>query len=140
MKGSISTTRILPGLVSQYTIVALPSWAWVCIDEHVSSIYENDYARFINDTRSILTCDSELPSFLCLVATDLRDHKMRDLYNLANDNDILLDVQEGRHRRGRSARYPKSFKFPTIFMIFKFIPHATDMKTLWHRRNYSKLA
>lgn len=140
MKGSISTTRILPGLVSEYTIVALPSWAWIWIDEHVSNTYENDYSRFIRDTRAVLNCDSELPTFLSLVATDLRDHKMRSLYNLANDNDLLQDVQVGRHRRQRSEKYPKSFKFPTIFMIFKFIPHATDMKTLWHRKNYSKLA
>ncbi|MEM6780722.1 MAG: hypothetical protein AAF569_02545 [Pseudomonadota bacterium] len=138
MKGSISCARILPGLISQYTIVALPTWAWIWIDDHVRTTYANDYGSFIKDAGEILKCDSELPSFLSLIATDLRDHKMRNLYNLANDNDILLDFKNNKKRKQRSKRYPRSFSFPTIFMVFKFMPHATDMKTLWHRRNYHK--
>lgn len=139
MKGSISSTRILPGLVSEYTIVALPSWAWMWIDDHVSRSYGNDYTRFIQDTRHLLSCDSELPSFLSLVATDLRDNKMRSLYNLANDNDILLDCQAPKPRKARSKKYPVTFNYPNIFMIFKFIPHATDMQTLWSRKHYKRI-
>lgn len=139
MKGSVSSTRILPGLVSEYTIVALPSWAWIWIDDHVTQTYGSDYKKFIKDTQQVLKCDSELPSFLSMIATDLRDHKMRHLYNLANDNDILLSLNTKKRARGRSKKYPKNFRFPTIFMVFKFMAHATDMKTLWHRRNYNRL-
>ena len=140
MKGSVSLTRILPGLSSEYTIVALPSWACVWIDDHVQHSYDNDYSKFMKEAGEILKCDSEIPSFLSLVATDLRDHKMRKLYNLANDNDILQDFSDNVSRKPRSTKYPKSLKFPTLYMIFKFIPHATDMKTLWSRRNYHLLA
>lgn len=139
MNRTISSTRILPGLLSEYAIVALPSWAWNWIDDHVEKAYANDYGQFIKDARQYLNCDSDLPSFLSLIAEDLRDSRLRDMYHLANDNDIITSLTSLKPKRERSKKYPRSFKFPTIFQIFKFIPHATDMNTLWNRRHYHNL-
>lgn len=129
-------TRILPGLASEYTIVSLPQWAWMWIDDHVEIVYENDFHAFINETRHIVKDEKQLGEFLSLMASDLRDHQMRTIHNLANDNNVL-DSTNPVPIQNTTPRH-KPLQFPTILMVFKFLPHATDLKTIWARRNYQK--
>lgn len=138
MRGRSIITRILPGLTSEYAIVGLPQWAWLWIDDHVEELYANDYRQFIDDTKGVLEDEAELTDFLSLMASDLRDYQLRDMHNLANDNDVLNSNCPFRYAQNITPVSPPAFKFPTIFMVFKFIPHATDLKTLWLRKNYSK--
>jgi hypothetical protein len=138
---SISTisTRILPGLSSEYSIVALPSWAWIWIDEYVKHCYQDNYASFMEEARALVGQKEEtMPTFLTHLAQDLRDYQLRHYHYLANDN--APDKKTLRHAtltRAASKKYPKQLKFPTIFKLFKFIPHVTDIKTVWQRKYYN---
>lgn len=138
MNNPILSTRILPGLTAEHAIVALPSWAWIWIDDYVTRCYNNDYAAFIADAGVILKNDEQsLSLFLSTLAEDLRDFQMRNHYYLANDN--IPDRNSLRRitlTRGHKRSYPRQLKFPTIFKLFKFVAHATDMQTIWQRKHY----
>lgn len=130
-------TRIIPGLKSEYAIVSLPANEWYWIDQLVESAYRNGYEGFMRETRKHLTHEEDLEMFLATVAWDMQEKSMRREHNLSNDNDVMK-MYERETWLKQSPNYPKSFTFPTIFQVFKFLPHATDMETLWQRRNYRK--
>ena len=132
------STRILPGLKAEYDIVSLPCWAWYWIDLHVEYCYANGYSDFVNHNRALLSDTVDLATFMSVLAMDLRDTQLRAHHNLANDNDFYNNIEKLAGDDEDKRNYPKAFQFPTIFQVFKFLPHATDMATLWQRQNYHK--
>jgi len=132
------STRLLPGLKSEYAIVSLPRWAWIWLDDHIERYYANGYEEFIHDYQSFIESDTDLIHYLELLAHDLQEQSMREDHNLANDNEIYASAIWLRPYKPQKNRSEKAFKFPIIFQVFKFLPHATDMQTLWQRKNYEK--
>jgi len=60
---------------------------------------------------------------------------MSKLYALANDNEYIFPKSFKRN-----AAHPctpdYSARMPAVYQLFRFMPHATYLTTVWERRNY----
>jgi len=128
------TTRIIPGLKSAYQIVSLPYWAWFWLEDfmkknHIS--YHGIYQTFGGTT-------ADIGQTLQQIAELHHEYAMREVYNLANDNEpsdeILSATIKKRTKRKLQSKEPR---LPRIYKIFGFMPCATSLEAVWERRNYN---
>lgn len=126
-------TRIIPGLTSQYQIVSLPYWAWYWLEDFmkVNRIsYHGIYETFgdngnLNDTLRNL---AELH----------HEYSMREVYNLANDNEPDDDVIIELLSKNKNKMVKSPMKLPRIYKLFGFMSCATTLEAVWERRNYEE--
>ncbi len=127
------TTRIIPGLTSQYQIVSLPYWAWFWLDDFMQQhriSYQGIYEAFSNG--------KDLSQTLHNLAELHQEYSMREVYNLANDNEI--DQQEYLEKRNKQPKKekPKELRLPKIYKLFGFMSCATSLEAVWSRRHYDE--
>jgi len=124
------TSRVIPGLKSEYRIVSLPFWAWFWLDDFMQQ-HRISYQGML-DT---FGCDGDINETLRNIAELHQDHCMRGAHNLANDN-IFLEA--GKKKKRKSLRNIQSYNFPKIYRLFKFIPCTTTLDSIWTRKNYDE--
>lgn len=127
------TTRIIPGLTAQYQIVSMPYWAWFWLEDFMKSnliSFQGIYDTFGNQ--------GDINETLCNLAELHHDYTMREVYNLANDNEADNgDVIAHIHRKIEK-KPARAVKMPKIYKLFGFIACPTTLEALWERRNYKK--
>ncbi len=127
------TSRIIPGLSAEYQIVSLPYWAWYWLEDFMKAnriSYQGIYETF--------GADSNINYTLRNLAELHHEYAMRELYNLANDNeakndDIIARIQQNKDQSNRAT---KSYVLPKIYKLFGFMPCATTLEAVWERRHY----
>ena len=124
------TSRVIPGLKSQYRIVSLPFWAWFWLDDFMQQnriSYQGILETF--------ECNGDINNTLHNIAELHQEHCMRGMHNLANDNDF---VESSNYRGFTHVRKlnNKKQQMPKIYKLFGFISCVTTLDSVWARRNY----
>ncbi len=125
------TTRIIPGLSSAYQIVSLPYWAWYWLEDFMQQnriSYQGIYDTFGQG--------GDVNHTLQQIAELHHEYAMREVYNLANDNelednDIITHLKIGKTGKKETLNLPK------IYKLFGFMPCATTLEAVWERRHYN---
>lgn len=125
------TSRVIPGLKSQYRIVSLPYWAWFWLDEFM--IQNRLSYQGILET---FGCDGDINNTLRGVAELHQEHCMRGMHNLANDNVFHAHKNPNRLIRKKSLSVTKKYNMPKIYKLFGFVPCTTTLNSVWTRKNY----
>ena len=125
------TTRVIPGLKSEYRIVALPYWAWFWLDDFM--VQNRVSYEGILDSFQI---DDNINKSLQYIAELHQEHCMRGAHKLSNDN-TFLEKDIKLNRRDRLAA-PKTYNLPKIYKLFGFIPCVTSLNAVWARKNYDE--
>jgi len=133
---NLKTARILPGLQSEYTIVALPYWAWFWLDDHVQTNYPRGYKQFLSSLNDKIESEDALADHLETYATVIQSSAMRQIYNLANDNNFFSEEVIKRSKPKRQKKPMHEVKLPAIYKLFGFMPCATTLEAVWERRHY----
>lgn len=134
-----SETRILPlptSLSAKHAaIVSMPASAWYWLDDLVSRSYPiggyKDLVKGFNDANSA----EELSSALRHHAQQHCDRQMGELYNLSNDNISKAKISL-KANPGNPDAPDLSRQMPSVYQLFRFMPHPTYLTTVWERRNY----
>lgn len=130
-------TRIFPlssSMSAEYAIVSMPATTWYWLDDMVSHYYPHGgYSDFIR--RVPAENPDELTKALGDWAQEYCEGQMAELYSLANDNERIFP---GSRKTSPSHPYIAAYKsrMPTVYQLFRFMPHATYLTTVWERRNY----
>lgn len=125
------TTRIIPGLTSQHQIVSLPYWAWFWLDDFMQQhriSYQGIYETFGQER--------DLSQTLHDIAELHQEYSMREVYNLANDNELDHQIYSGKIRK--KSRKTNGLKLPKIYKLFGFMSCATSLDAVWSRRHYDE--
>lgn len=125
------TTRIIPGLTSQHQIVALPYWAWFWLDDFMQQhriSYKGIYETFGHER--------DFEQTLHDIAELHQEYSMREVYNLANDNEIDHNVYS--RRISKKNKKTKNIRLPKIYKLFGFMSCATSLDAVWSRRHYDE--
>ncbi len=143
---SANETRILkaPSLAARYTLVTMPRTAWYWLDDLVRRKYPTGgyhalIEAFQKTERTKSTAErtgpESLSRHLSAMAENHSAARMATLYHLSNDN--VTDTPRGIIATDRQeARPDYTLRLPTVFRLFRFMPHATYLTTVWERRNY----
>jgi len=127
------TTRIIPGLTSQYQIVSLPYWAWFWLDDFMRQhkiSYRGIYDTFGNG--------ADFNQTLHNLAELHQEYSMREVYNLANDNEIDPKQYVTSSNKRRKPTPAKALTLPKIYKLFGFMSCATTLEAVWSRRHYKE--
>jgi hypothetical protein len=124
------TTRIVPGLKSEYRIVSLPYWAWYWLEDFMKQnrlSYQGIYNTFGDRDDVSMTLKN--------LAALHHEHAMREVYKLSNDNepDETALIRRLNHKRAKRS----IGAMPRIYKLFGFMPCATSLEAVWERRHYS---
>ena len=127
------TTRIIPGLSSEYQIVALPYWAWFWLEDFMQQnriSYEGIYETFgqSGDVSQTLRNLAELH----------QEYSMREIYNLSNDNDLEEEDYIMQLQAPIKDKEITQLNLPKIYKLFGFMSCATTLEAVWKRRNYEE--
>lgn len=125
------STRIIPGLSSKYQIVSLPYWAWFWLDDFMQ---QNRISY-----RGILETfgrGSDINQTLHGLAELHQEYSMREVYNLANDNELDHQDYLARLDTPKKMKKTKDIQLPKIYKLFGFMACATSLEAVWTRRNY----
>lgn len=115
----------------------MPKTAWYWLDDLVRKHFPaGGYKALVRDLKP-----SENPETFSLnlrrKAQEHCERQMADLYGLANDNvpenSIYSDLKSNP---ALPSRADLSASMPCVYQLFRFIPHATYLTTIWERRNY----
>ena len=126
------TTRIIPGLSAEYQIVSLPFWAWFWLDDFMR---QNKISyRGIYDT---FGHGHDFNQTLHQLAELHQEYSMREIYNLANDNEAEEDfvIQRIQKQKAKLTKQ-RDMKLPKIYKLFGFMSCATTLEAVWRRRHY----
>jgi hypothetical protein len=118
-----------------YTLLSMPRTAWYWLDDLVRSEYGNGgYSALMKAFEKA----EDMESISRQLSTKAQEHcnaRMADLYNLANDNappPVARMVKSNAHPDAPDL----SARLPSLYWLFRFLPHATYLTTVWERRNY----
>lgn len=130
-------TRIFPlssSMSAEYAIVSMPATTWYWLDDMVSNYYPHGgYDAFIQHVPA--ANPDELAQALGSRAQAYCERQMAELYSLANDNEHIFPLPA---KSNPSHPFMAAYKsrMPTVYQLFRFMPHATYLTTVWERRNY----
>lgn len=133
IKNGNITSRVIPGLSSQYRIVSLPYWAWFWLDDFMQQnrlSYQGILETF--------GCTGDVNTTLKNIAELHQDHCMRGMHNLANDNVFLEHNDYSDLIAKREKRKTKPYNFPRVYKLFSFMPCTTTLEAVWTRKNYNE--
>lgn len=126
------TTRIIPGLSAEYQIVSMPYWAWYWLEDFMQQ-NRISYQGIIDTFGG----HEDIGNTLRNIAELHHEHAMREVYNLANDNDASDELLARRARRKPAlVKQTKALVLPKIYKLFGFMSCATTLEAVWERRNY----
>ncbi len=126
----------LPSLKSDYVIVSMPFTAWYWLDDLVQKLYPKDGYKALTRTFKRAECAQTLADSLRNSAQAHCDAQMAKLYNLANDNAPEQGYKGATPSPSMPDKPDLSARMPTVYQLFRFMPHATYLTTIWERRNY----
>lgn len=133
MKKNISndhiTTRIIPGLSKEHRIVSMPYWAWYWLEDFMKAnktTYQGIYNTFGKQ--------QDISDVLRGIAEIHHDYAMREVYNLANDNEV--EVSDITQFTKKADKPPCVTNLPRIYKLFGFMACATTLEAVWERRHY----
>jgi len=121
-------TKIIPGLMSEYRVVSLPYWAWYWLEDFMVQnkiSYEGIYSTF-GDNKDLNTTLQE-------VAELHQEHAMREVYNLANQNEPDKNICLTKIYAPKKKQITN---LPKIYKLFGFMACATTLEAVWERRHY----
>jgi hypothetical protein len=124
------TSRVIPGLKSEYRIVSLPFWAWFWLDDFMLQ-HRISYQGMLDSFGG----KGDVNNTLKKIAELHQDHCMRGAHNLANDN-AFLEAFETKDIT--STAWSKPYVFPQVYKLFDFIPCVTTLEAIWSRKNYNE--
>lgn len=125
------TSRVIPGLISEYRIVSLPFWAWFWLDDFM--IQNRICYQGILET---FGCDGDINNTLRNIAGLHAEHCMRGVHNLANDDTFLGYNSHKAFTKKRKIGKVKNYNFPKVYKLFQFIPCTTTLESVWTRKNF----
>lgn len=132
-------TRILQhhSLKTDYAFVSMPKTAWYWLDDLVRKNFpRGGYDALVRDIKAS-GCPETLSLNLRRKAQEHCEKEMRGLYALANDNAPENGAYDDLKRNPALPSSPDiSASMPCAYQLFRFIPHATYLTTVWERRNY----
>lgn len=137
-------TRILkPAQKSaSHAFITMPKTAWYWLDDLVQKKFPyNGYKALIAEFADKSACPAALTQTLKTLARDHGDARMAALYHLSNDNAAKQPVA-GMAEPLAPAAVPRenpdlSARMPSVYQLFRFMPHATYLTTVWERRNFA---
>mgnify|MGYP001245943494 CR=1 FL=1 len=135
---NITETRILThtSLTSDYAFVSMPKTAWYWLDDLVRKAYPTGgYRALIRGLKAVEGPES-LSANLHRTAQEHCERQMVSLYNLANDNAPANGYGNLKQNPALPSSPDFSASMPCVYQLFRFIPHATYLTTVWERRNY----
>ncbi len=131
-------TRIfrLPALKSDYAIVSMPQTAWYWLDDLVRREFPKGGYKAMVRALGKTSCASTLSLALRKKAQEHAEVKMAELYNLSNDNRPVTGYKNLKKTASHPNTPDHSARMPLAYQLFRFMPHATYLTTIWERRNY----
>lgn len=135
---NISETRLLtaPSLSSAHAIVSMPKTAWYWLDDLVKTQFPAGGYRALVRAFGKTGDTASLSSALRAKAQEHCEAQMADLYNLANDNVPTKGYGDLKRNPAIPSNPDISARMPSVYQLFRFMPHATYLTTVWERRNY----
>ena len=127
------TTRIIPGLSAEYQIVSLPYWAWFWLEDFMQQnkiSFQGIYETFGHT--------GDLTQTLHNIAELHQEYSMREVYNLANDNELETDDFVIQLNTPHEVKNVKELALPKIYKLFGFMSCATTLEAIWKRRHYEE--
>ncbi len=131
-------TRIIPGLNADHRIVSMPVWAWFWLDDFVKNCSPKGY-RGVYEAFGDAISSTNLSDTLRSIAQMHQEFCMREIYNLANDDEPEDSYIKARAARPVRLKKAKELNLPKIYKIFGFMPCATTLDAVWQRQHYSGL-
>ncbi len=136
-------TRILkPSKRSaSHALITMPKTTWYWLDDLVHQRFPyNGYKALIAEFAGSAACPATLVQTLKTLAREHGDSRMSALYNLSNDNSMV--GQKCTKEAHVPASIPRenpdlSSRMPSVYQLFRFMPHATYLTTVWERRNFA---
>ena len=131
-------TRLLttPSLTSEHAIVSMPKTAWYWLDDLVKTQFPaGGYKALVRAFGGRGDANS-LSRALRAKAQEYCEVQMADLYNLANDNVPAAGYADLKENPAMPMAADISARLPSVYQLFRFMPHATYLTTVWERRNY----
>lgn len=131
-------TRLIttPSLTSEHTIVSMPKTAWYWLDDLVKTQFPTGGYKALVRAFGARGDAKSLSSALRAKAQEHCEVQMAALYNLANDNAPALGYADLKKNPAMPSAPDISANLPGIYQLFRFLPHATYLTTVWERRNY----
>jgi hypothetical protein len=134
---NLQETRILPltnRISREYAIVSMPRTTWYWLDDMVQNHYPyGGYPLFLQELEAATPDD--LTNQLGDWAQSYSEQQMVRLYALANDNNRIY-AKTPKNNPSHPCRPAFQMRMPSVYQLFKFMPHATYLTTIWERRNY----
>lgn len=130
-------TRILPlpHKSAAMAFVSMPKTSWYWLDDLVRSEYPGGYKDLMRGFHSAAQNPEELTRALRQRAEAHCHTQMGGLYNLANDNG-RPDSCTAKTSPAHPNTADLSARMPSLYQLFRFLPHPTYLTTVWERRNY----
>lgn len=132
---NILETRIVPvpGKRGRYALLSMQQTTWYWLDDLASRDYPD--GGFNALVRAFAEADTvhKLAETLKSKADAHCAAQMAGLYALSNDNAVPDMPAANVTALPAKKREPK---MPTVYQLFRFMPHATTLTTVWERRNY----
>ncbi|NQZ14705.1 MAG: hypothetical protein HRT94_07775 [Alphaproteobacteria bacterium] len=140
MSTKSTITRVIPGPYSEHRIVSMPSWAWFWLDDFVSNCSPNGYKGLYEAFGDAIQPEN-LSEALRGIAELHQDHCLREIYNLANDDEPSEEDLEKRIEKQtvqplKTKKKPQD-RTPKIYKLFGFMPCPTTLDAVWERQHYS---
>ncbi|PZQ47878.1 MAG: hypothetical protein DI551_02635 [Micavibrio aeruginosavorus] len=131
-------TRILShtSLTSEHAIVSMPKTAWYWLDDLVKAQFPvGGYRALIRDSGKP-ACPDALSATLRRKAQERCEVRMAEIYSLANDNIPVNGYSDLKSNPSHPSAPDLSARMPSVWQLFRFMPHVTYLTTIWERRNY----
>ena len=131
-------TRLLtaPSLTSEHAIVSMPKTAWYWLDDLVKTQFPAGGYKALVRYFARTNDAAELSAALRRRAQEHCEGQMATLYNLANDNTPSAGYGDLKKNPAIPSAPDISARLPSVYQLFRFMPHATYLTTVWERRNY----
>gem|GEM_PF-1711193 len=131
-------TRLLtaPSLTSEHAIVSMPKTAWYWLDDLVKTKFPTGGYKALVRYFARTNDAAELSAALRRKAQEHCEGQMATLYNLANDNVPARGYSDLKRNPALPNSPDISANLPSVYQLFRFMPHATYLTTVWERRNY----
>ena len=131
-------TRIIrhSSLRADYAFVSMPKTAWYWLDDLVRKHYPAGGYHAMMKRMDGAGCPETLSFNLRRTAQEHCETQMTGLYQLANDNQPANGYGDLKRNPAMPANPDLSVRMPSVYQLFRFMPHATYLTTVWERLNY----
>ena len=126
------TSRVIPGLKSEYRIVSLPFWAGFWLDDFMRA-NRISYQGMLDTFQ----CSGDVNNTLRNIAELHQDQSMRKVHRLSNDNK-LLEYSDLSKLAKQQKTHKKLNAMPKVYKVFGFMPCTTTLDSIWARKNYDE--